>query len=91
MSALRNFFSRYKRGPLVHPFPAPRHDLEGAEIVKVGDFKLDLDGELVVEALVSFPPLPYGKLDGTVGMDRAFCEPRTLTWGEFQDLLPVID
>ena len=91
MSALRNFFSRYKRGPSVHPFPAPRHDLEGAEIAKVGDFKLDLDGELVVEALVSFPPLPYGKLDGTLGVDREFCEPRTLTWDEFQDLLPVID
>lgn len=91
MSALRNFFSRYKRGPSVHPFPAPRHDLEGAWIEKVDAVYLDDDGQLAVKALVSFPPLPYGRPDGTVGMDRAFCEPRTLTWDEFQDLLPVID
>ena len=91
MSALRNFFSRYKRGPLVHPFPAPRHDLEGAEIEKLDSIYLDDDGQLAVKVLVRFPPLPYGKPDGTVGIDHPFCDPRTLTWDEFQDLLPVID
>lgn len=90
MSGLREFFSRFKPGPSVHPFPAPRHPLEGAQLHKV-DAIYEHDGELLVKTVIQFPALPYGKPDGTVGMDIAFCEPRTLTWDEFQDLLPVID
>lgn len=90
MSALRNFLGRFKRGPGVQPFPAPRHPLEGAQLQKV-DAVYEHGGEVLVKTLVLFPGLPYGKPDGTVGMDIAFCEPRTLTWDEFQDLLPVID
>lgn len=86
MSALRNFFSRFKRGPRVHPFPAPRHPLEGAVIVQLGESRYDQDGNFEVDALVSFPDLPYGKLDGTLGTDKAFCERRTLSWNEYEYL-----
>lgn len=86
MSALRNFLGRFKRGPGVQPFPAPRHPLEGAVIVQLGESRYDQDGNFEIDALVGFPELPYGKSDGTVTVSKPYCERRTLSWSEYEYL-----